>query len=278
MNCIVGHIYCVTCLVNGKMYIGQTTNTIEKRFNGHIKDSKKSDYKFYRAIRKYGPENFTVEELASYSAPTKQELKPILDEAEKKFIKQYDSRKRGYNSTDGGDGSLGLPCSEEKKKKISESLKGVSIGRLGRPLTEEEKRRMSESCKKYWANHDNWIKGRAGTPEAKRVGRKLGTKLPQHLVEKQCEVFRKYYETHDVWNKGKTFRKPDLEHVEMNISKPERRVIQLTPDGCFVRDWGSASAAAHILGLNPNIIRSRCKSDDHFAYGYLWINKCNYAG
>lgn len=78
-----GYIYKITCLLTGKLYIGQTLRTIEKRWKRHIRDSKKgSDHKFHRAIRKYGEENFLVEELLAVSAPTKKELKSQLDSLE----------------------------------------------------------------------------------------------------------------------------------------------------------------------------------------------------
>jgi hypothetical protein len=32
-----GQIYSVTCRITGKMYVGQTIQSIEKRFNGHLK-------------------------------------------------------------------------------------------------------------------------------------------------------------------------------------------------------------------------------------------------
>jgi len=82
---------------------------------------------------------------------------------EKFLIKKYNSMDRnfGYNSTSGGENfvmnektkqkisqavmgnknGFGHPCSEEKKKKISEAQKG-------RKLTEEHKKKLSEAAKK----------------------------------------------------------------------------------------------------------------------------------
>ena len=50
--------------MNQKVYIGQTSETIEKRFARHMGYQKdEHDTKFYRAIRKYGKENFKIEAI-----------------------------------------------------------------------------------------------------------------------------------------------------------------------------------------------------------------------
>ena len=54
-------LYETTNLVNGKIYIGQTTKSLENRKTVHIYDSKNSNFYFHKAIRKYKPENFTWE-------------------------------------------------------------------------------------------------------------------------------------------------------------------------------------------------------------------------
>ena len=59
---------------------------------GYQKDE--HDTKFYRAIRKYGKENFKIEAIDF--ADTQREL----DEKEIYYINLYDSVKKGYNSKD----------------------------------------------------------------------------------------------------------------------------------------------------------------------------------
>lgn len=58
---IYGRIYLITNLVNAKQYIGQTVQTIKARFSNHCRSKKPV---ISRAIRKYGRENFIVQEIA----------------------------------------------------------------------------------------------------------------------------------------------------------------------------------------------------------------------
>lgn len=103
-----GYIYCVTCLKNGKSYFGQTVRPIKVRWRQHVVSANNgSDHKFHRAIRKYGSKNFTIEEVISVEASSLQALKAKLDFLERHFIQKYDTRRNGYNTTDGGEGTLG---------------------------------------------------------------------------------------------------------------------------------------------------------------------------
>ena len=54
LNVYEGYVYCVKNIVTNKLYIGQTTRTPTLRWKQHIKDSKKRDCYFHRAINKYG--------------------------------------------------------------------------------------------------------------------------------------------------------------------------------------------------------------------------------
>lgn len=189
-----GFIYCITCLTNGKMYIGQTSKTIEERFQSHIHKAEiGKNYALYRAIRKYGPENFTIEEVMFVEAPTKEELKQKLDYLERRFIARYDTLRHGYNMTIGGDGSIGLSWSKESRKKLGKSLKGrkfteehrkkISEAKRGKkrpPLSDEWKRKIGESCKGHRAPYkgvklteERKEKIRQGTIKAYKEGRKV---------------------------------------------------------------------------------------------------------
>lgn len=104
-----GFIYKITNNVNGHIYIGQTRQTLEERFYDHTKDcslKKYSKYGLYKAFKKYGIENFCIEELEKHEFNNKDELKFKLNEREKYYIsearKKY-GRNCVYNHSDGGD-------------------------------------------------------------------------------------------------------------------------------------------------------------------------------
>ena len=134
-----GRIYCITCLVNGKMYIGQTVQLLDNRWRRHVLSTQRgSDHKFLLTILSYGSVNFLVEEVLTVSAPTKEILKKKLDYVEMRLIKKLETHKCGYNSTDCGEGTLGLKLSEHAIRKMAESKKREN-------LTPEKRKRLSES-------------------------------------------------------------------------------------------------------------------------------------
>lgn len=99
----MGYIYLVTNFENGKLYVGQTVNTIEYRWSKHIEEAyggNKSNSLLHRAIIRYGASSFGIcalEECADIE----------LNEREKHYIKEYDTyytHDKGYNLTWGGEG------------------------------------------------------------------------------------------------------------------------------------------------------------------------------
>ena len=134
-------VYLITNRVNDKCYVGFTRLPILERWKGHVKDAIAGGRRLIlRAIRKYGPENFTVQELFSGD----------VDEAlrmESVFISRMNSFKgggKGYNMTLGGDGVLGHQHDVVAREKMSLAVrKAIAEGRCGRPHTELTKAKMS---------------------------------------------------------------------------------------------------------------------------------------
>lgn len=94
----MAYIYKITNDVNGKIYIGKTYNSIEKRFKEHCRErlrDRSERRPLYSAMNKYGIEHFHIELLEETDEP---------EEREKYWIEQYCSFKYGYNATLGGDG------------------------------------------------------------------------------------------------------------------------------------------------------------------------------
>lgn len=56
-------IYKIVNHINNKVYVGQTTRSLKKRWRRHLSDVNKLDYPIYKAMRKHGVENFSVEEI-----------------------------------------------------------------------------------------------------------------------------------------------------------------------------------------------------------------------
>ena len=116
-------IYKIENLVNKKVYIGQSKN-IEKRWLNHKSDAFNSishsyDYPLYKAIRKYGLENFDFVVLEEC-------LVEELNEKERQYIQQYDSFFNGYNLTLGGDSS-GNKINKEKVIGIIKDLETTEL-------------------------------------------------------------------------------------------------------------------------------------------------------
>ena len=59
-----GIIYLITNKINGNKYIGQTTQSMNKRWSAHIQESLRlSDKPLHRAFRKYGVDKFNIKQI-----------------------------------------------------------------------------------------------------------------------------------------------------------------------------------------------------------------------
>lgn len=112
-------LYAITNRANGKLYIGQT-RTRSRRWQQHLKAAVRGTEPLYRAMRKYGVDQFVFEPLITV------ESQAALDLAEIALIASCRSRikQHGYNVSPGGLGGGSGPLRPETKEKIRRALAG----------------------------------------------------------------------------------------------------------------------------------------------------------
>lgn len=227
-----GSIYRYTS-PSGKHYIGQTKNVCRRKWQ-HKRDSASKNNIFYRAIRKYGIDNFDfsviVENVPSY----------LLNAFEMYWIGHYDSFKNGYNMSEGGynapsmieetrikignahrgrkqspehiqkraESRRGTKTTDETRKKLSEAHTGVKFSdshiaaiakaNTGKKRTEKQKQKMSESAKK---------RGNNGVDTRKKVKNVLSGKVYLSAKEASLSIGKnKGYVSNKIINKSTEWR------------------------------------------------------------------------
>jgi len=165
-----GIIYKATNKVNGKVYIGQTTKSLEKRKSKHLSDTRCGRYGgsiFLKAMNRYKESNFMwIEICKCYS-------RKELDDMENYYIDLYKSNntKFGYNLITGR-GRSGYKLSEEAKHKISEkAIIRLSIPEnnpmYGKSISDICGDKISRKLKKYYINNLGSFTNRKHSAESK---------------------------------------------------------------------------------------------------------------
>ena len=134
---MVGYVYMITNIINGKKYIGVSMKCDEKSLKKYFG----SGIVIKEAIKKYGKDNFKKEILEKFNSEVE------AREYEKQLINDLNAINDSeyYNLVSGGYGGAvkGRTVSEETKKKISQSLKGHK----NYIPTDEHKKKLSEKFK-----------------------------------------------------------------------------------------------------------------------------------
>lgn len=241
-------IYKITNLINGKCYIGQSVN-IQKRFISHKSiafnpKAKSYNYPLYRAIRKYGWENFYFEILEECKLEE-------LNEREKYYISKYQAHgPKGYNLDDGGTGAIHyLKLSEEKVSEIINRLKtsldnsdiiGDEFGVSGRVIRAIN---SGESCYRETETYPI----RPALYTIKEDDENSSYKIKEK--NNYCEMCGK-----EIHRQAKYC--VSCAHIIQRrvINRPEPLEI-----GAMVKEYGFAEYGRQ-LGIDGNIIKKWCKS------------------
>lgn len=256
-------VYQTVNTVNGHFYIGKTT-----RYR-HLSGYKGSGSRIKEAFAKYGKENFICYPLYEFDTEAEAFAK------EKELVtEELVANPNCYNMQVGGDGTTAgakflikgdhkvrvlpgeiqkyldagyvpwkRPHSEETKKKMSESHKGMPGTMKGRHHSEESKKKISEAGKgrkhtEEWKQmmHDRFV-GKPRDPELmKRIAatkKAKGIKMSEEARQKMSEA----HKGKPAWNRGKKATTQNLYWV--NDKQINRRVSEEERDRLISEGWSS---------------------------------------
>ena len=208
---------------SNKRYIGITSRNINDRWrNG--KGYEKQKY-FYRAIEKYGWDNFQHIIIA------KELTKEVAEWLEIELIKIWNTtnKEKGYNIMEGGDATNGL--------------NGKLNGMYGNHHTEETKQKIRESRVGKYFGEENPFYGQKHTEETKKKLSeiRIGTTLSEETKKKISESLKGNIHTEE-------------EKEKILLSQPTRQEIY-----CIELDmtFSSLSQAERYIRSTFNIVFSR---------------------
>ena len=194
---------------NNKLYFGITSQFVESRWQ-HDGVGYKTQQLFWRAIQKYGWDNFQHIVLVDNLS------KEWACKLEQDLIYKYKTNnvKYGYNNTMGGDGTFGYCMTSEQIEKIRQAS-------LGRVHTEESKRKMSEKAKGRKLSEEH--RKKLSDSHKGNLGYWTGKNLPYEMKQKISK---------SMIGKSGSHNKPHTEETRKKISDSckGRTVSQATKD------------------------------------------------
>lgn len=270
-KCIVGTIYCFVNKINKKKYIGKTVRSnYTLRFNEHRSRSYSNCIYFYRALEKYGWENFDKyvlfqTDVFEKTDENKKVIETIILNKETEYIKLYKTNisKYGYNLTEGGDGVCGYKFSEESIIKMKQSHSGKNHWNYGK----------KNSAGKIVLQFDldgNFIKEYPSIAEANRQTGVASCNITQ-CCNNKMDSAGDY-----IWVKKEDYYDGYLQKYKSRAKckSNDKEILQYTLNGEFVASYISASDAAEsIIGdrKNNSNISKTASGKLRAAYGYIFI-------
>ena len=268
----MGYIYKISNTVNNKVYIGQTALSLERRWNLHKWTAENPSYPsypypLYRAMRKYGINNFKIEIIEEIDNKD-------LNEREIYWISYYDSYNKGYNMTLGGDGHY--------KYEDKDFLELWNQGYNAAQITEElhcarhtVANRLSQLIPNYSkAQRERQIPSRYSFEREQKIRECWDKGMSSKQIQQELGIDRNCIKGYLI--KYKNFSEEEWEkrnYVQRKNSNPQKIAIrQLTLDGQEVAIHQSIADAGRAVGdaRRGANIRACLIGKQITAYGYKW--------
>lgn len=278
-------IYKITNKVNGKIYIGETNRTIPIRWKQHksrAKDPSNKEY-LYCAMRKYGIENFEIEEIESCSPEERFSL-------ETKYILIYNSLiPNGYNYVLSQNG----PAPELMSTALSLWEDGFNLINIGNKLHINPKT-ISSYLKSLGVSNEEILE-RRNQSIGKRSSKKIirynldgeyidewesaseAAKQLNYNVSSICKACKGNILTYKnfIWQYKES---DDIENIVLLVQTKRKtgtnsKIVQCFDlNNNFVKEYPSASAAGRDFNVAHSGI-SYAARNGTMAYGYYWKYK-----
>lgn len=256
-------IYKITCLENGKIYVGATCQTAKRRFKGHWDTSRNPDYQhlpMYQDMSALGKDAFTVEAIESGLSQEEAALR------EEYWIDKFSDD--GYSLYNQAAGGGGISLTENQEKEIIRLYKeGLNTWKIAE-LVGRSQRAIADVLNR----NKIYIRGRslpprpvlcvetgAIYPSAGEAARQLGLNISNIFA---CCQFRQksaggmhlcFLEDKDTF----IIQEPKTENTPKKVICVETKVI-----------YPSISEAARQLGLNLSSISQCCTGQRQTTGGY----------
>jgi group I intron endonuclease len=262
----MGYIYKITNIVNGKCYIGVTTEeNPNKRWANH-KSSIRANIGcpfLQKAVKKYGEESFKFDVLIIC-------FDEDVFKFENEYITKYNSMSpNGYNVALGGirgPSFLGKHHSEETKKIMSIKSKEYH----NRSEVKEQHRQRAIEFNKI-RNTSELLKNSEKWQKAVREGRIGGHSKTEEGKKKISESLKEYYrkQKEDPINK-KTVCVNREKKREIMRKINGRKVSQYAIDGTFIASFDSIVEAAEKCGFPRRNIQACVSGYNKTSGGFIW--------
>lgn len=180
-------VYIATNKANGKQYVG-ITKDLKRRWHQHLSINGSAPA-LHAAIKKYGADSFIFSHICDAF-----DFEAACD-IERMLIQQHNTKSpAGYNLTDGGEGVVGRPMTEEDKEvrkkaslkfvaSLSSEEKSAKFGTKGRKFTQEqiEKIRASNIGKNLGKTPSEETKAKMSAAQKNRPRKPLSEETKQKI-------------------------------------------------------------------------------------------------